>query len=130
MIEKEAIEARRLHGEEAVAFEEEVTKLVRRWKYLLKLPWDIEVFAVTHTTQLTGLGEDTVIHREDDNKAKLEITMSDRHPYELEQLVVHELLHLPHLNLDTKSLRIFLRQHERKYRRKSSLTLVFLGMSS
>jgi len=99
MIEKEAIEARRLHGEEAVAFEEEVTKLVRRWKYLLKLPWDIEVFAVTHTTQLTGLGEDTVIHREDDNKAKLEITMSDRHPYELEQLVVHELLHLPHLKL-------------------------------
>lgn len=104
MVEKEAIESRRLKGKEAAEFEEKVTKLIKRWKYLLKLPWDIEVFAVTHTTQLTGLGEDTVIHREDDNKAKLEITMSDMHPYELEKRLVHELLHLPHLELEHKIL--------------------------
>jgi hypothetical protein len=102
MVEKETIEARRLHSDEATEFEEEVTKLVERWKYLLKLPWNIEVFAVTHTVQLTGLGEEAVIHMEDDSKAKLEITMDDRHPYELEKLVVHELLHLPCLELEHK----------------------------
>ena len=106
MVEKETIEARRLHSKEATEFEEEVTKLVERWKYLLKLPWDIQVFAVKHTLQLTGIGEEAVIHMEDDNKAKLEITitMSDRHPYELENLVVHELLHLPHLKLEHEIL--------------------------
>jgi len=104
MVEKETIEARRLKGKEATEFEKEVTKLVERWKYLLKLPWDIQVFAVEHTTQLTGLGEDTVIHREDDNKATLEITMDDRHPYTLEKRVVHELLHLPHMKLEHEIL--------------------------
>jgi hypothetical protein len=103
MVEKETIEARRLHSDEATEFEEEVTKLVERWRYLLKLPWQIEVFAVTHTVQLTG-GEEAVIHMEDDGKARLEITVADRHPYKLEKLVVHELLHLPHLELEHKVL--------------------------
>ena len=118
MVEEETIDARRLHGEEAAAFEDEVTKLVRRWKYLLKLPWDIEVFAVTHALQLTGLGEEAVIHMEDDNKAKLEITMSDRHPYELEQLVVHELLHLPHLKVEHEILQNLSKTAGRKIREK------------
>ena len=100
MAKKETIEDRRLHGEEATAFEVEVTKLVERWKYLLKLPWDIEVFVVESPLWRTGLAEDAVIHLEDDNKAKLEITMFDRHPYELEKLVVHELLHLPQIKLE------------------------------
>lgn len=102
MIEKETIDARRLHGQEATEFENEVGKLVERWKYLLKLPWDIKVFAVKHTLQLTGFGEDAVIHVEEDNKAKLEITMWDRHPYELEKTVVHELLHIPIMELEQK----------------------------
>ena len=114
MIEKESIEARQLKSKEAAEFEGEVTKLVKRWRYLLKLPWDIKVFVVRETTQLTGLGEDIVIHMEDDNKAKLEITMSDMHPYELEKRVVHELLHLPHLELEYRILQSLPEETQKK----------------
>ncbi|OGO23405.1 MAG: hypothetical protein A2Z28_06740 [Chloroflexi bacterium RBG_16_51_9] len=104
MQEKDNLETRRLHSQEATEFENEVRKLVERWKYLLKLNRNVEVFAVKKTSLQNSFGVEACIAIKDNNKAILEITMLDRHPYQLEKLIVHELLHLPTLELQDKIL--------------------------
>lgn len=47
---------------------------------------------------------DASIAIDNNRKGRLEITMLDRHSYELEKTIVHELLHLPFLELEHQCL--------------------------
>jgi hypothetical protein len=91
------MESRRLYSKEAKKFEKAVAKLVRRWKYLFKLDGDIEIVAVKHCKPgMLGVRDATIEPIDHDNrKYRLEIPMEDRHPYVLERIIVHELLHIP-----------------------------------
>lgn len=100
----DSVEARKATGNEAVELQSQAKILLKRWQYLLKLWWDIELVIVNKTAP--GLGAvDASIHPLGEKKARLELFLEDRHPYVLEKHIVHELLHLPNLELEENILK-------------------------